>query len=45
MWITSAGVAEWYFVLALTNPARGARGMSAFVVPRSTPGVIVGKKE
>ena len=45
MWITSAGVAEWYFVLALTNPSRGARGMSAFIVPRETPGVEVGKKE
>jgi len=45
MWITSAGVADWYFVVALTNPARGARGMSAFVVPRETPGVEVGKKE
>lgn len=45
MWITSAGVADWYFVIALTNPARGARGMSAFIVPRQTPGVEVGKKE
>jgi acyl-CoA dehydrogenase len=31
MWITCAGVADWYFVIALTNPARGARGMSAFI--------------
>jgi acyl-CoA dehydrogenase len=45
MWITSAGVADWYFVVALTDPSRGARGMSAFVVPRETPGVTVGKKE
>ncbi len=45
MWITSAGVADWYFVVALTDPSRGARGMSAFVVPRETPGVEVGKKE
>ncbi len=45
MWITSAGVADWYFVLALTDPGRGARGMSAFIVPRETPGVEVGKKE
>lgn len=45
MWITSAGVADWYFVIALTDPSRGARGMSAFLVPRETPGVIVGKKE
>jgi acyl-CoA dehydrogenase len=45
MWITSAGVADWYFVLALTDPSRGARGMSAFIVPRETPGIAVGKKE
>jgi acyl-CoA dehydrogenase len=45
MWITSASAADWYFVLALTSPDRGARGMSAFIVPRQTPGVVVGKKE
>jgi acyl-CoA dehydrogenase len=45
MWITSAGVADWFFVIALTDPRRGARGMSAFIVPAKTPGVEVGKKE
>ena len=45
MWITSAGVADWFFVIALTDPKRGARGMSAFIVPAKTPGVEVGKKE
>jgi acyl-CoA dehydrogenase len=45
MWITNAGVADWYFVLALTDPSRGARGMSAFVIPRNAPGIEVGKKE
>ncbi len=45
MWITNGGVADWYFVLVLTDPKRGARGMSAFVVPRDTPGIEVGKKE
>jgi acyl-CoA dehydrogenase len=45
MWITNAGVADWYFVLALTDPNRGARGMSTFIVPRETPGIEVGKKE
>lgn len=45
MWITNGGVADWYFVLALTDPSRGARGMSAFIVPRETPGIEVGKKE
>ncbi len=46
MWITNAGVADWYFVVALTDPARLARGgMTGFIVERSSPGVIVGKKE
>jgi acyl-CoA dehydrogenase len=45
MWITSASVAEWYFVLAYTDPAQKHRGMSAFLVARESPGVEVGKKE
>jgi acyl-CoA dehydrogenase len=45
MWITNGGVADWYFVLALSDPSRGARGMSAFIVPRSAPGIDIGKKE
>ncbi|MGH9392352.1 MAG: acyl-CoA dehydrogenase family protein, partial [Vicinamibacteria bacterium] len=45
MWITNGGVAEWYFVLAYTDPAQKYRGMSAFIVPRETDGVVVGKKE
>jgi acyl-CoA dehydrogenase len=46
MWITNAGVADWYFVVAVTDPAKLARGgMTAFVVERGSPGVHVGKKE
>jgi acyl-CoA dehydrogenase len=45
MWITTASVADWYFVLAYTDPAQKHRGMSAFYVPRATDGVEVGKKE
>lgn len=45
MWITNASVADWYFVLAYTDPALRHRGMTAFVVPRSAPGIEVGKKE
>jgi acyl-CoA dehydrogenase len=45
MWITGASHADWYFVLAYTDPAQKHRGMSAFIVPRQTPGVEVGKKE
>jgi acyl-CoA dehydrogenase len=45
MWITNGGVAHWYFVLAYTDAAQKYRGMSAFIVPRETEGVSVGKKE
>jgi acyl-CoA dehydrogenase len=45
MWITNAGVANWYFVLALTDPAAKHKGMSGFVVPADLPGITVGKKE
>ena len=44
-WITNAAKADWYFVLAYTDPAAGHRGMTGFVVPRDTPGVNVGRKE
>jgi len=45
MWITNASVADWYFVLAYTDPSQGARGMSGFIVPSKLPGVQPGKKE
>ncbi len=45
MWITNGGVADWYFVLAYTDPDKGTKGMTGFLVPRSTPGISVGKKE
>lgn len=45
MWITGAGKADWFFVLAYTDPAARYRGMSGFVVPADLPGVKVGKKE
>jgi acyl-CoA dehydrogenase len=45
MWITNGDVADWYFVVAYTDPAQRYKGMSAFVVPRDTPGIVVGKKE
>jgi acyl-CoA dehydrogenase len=45
MWITNGSVATWYFVLAYTDKDAGHKGMTAFVVPADTPGIIVGKKE
>jgi acyl-CoA dehydrogenase len=43
--ISNGSIADMYTVFALTDPAKGARGMSAFIVPRETPGVTVGKEE
>ncbi|MFI6519936.1 acyl-CoA dehydrogenase [Spirillospora sp. NPDC050679] len=45
MWITNAGVSEYYTVMAVTDPAAGARGISAFVVEKSDAGVSFGEKE
>jgi acyl-CoA dehydrogenase len=45
MWITGASHADWYFVLAYTDPEKKHRGMSTFIVPRESEGVEVGKKE
>ncbi len=44
-WITNAGEAEIYTVVAMTDRARGARGASTFIVEKDTPGVSFGKKE
>jgi alkylation response protein AidB-like acyl-CoA dehydrogenase len=44
-WITNAGVSTWYTVMAVTDPDRGANGISAFVVHKDDPGFSVGAKE
>ncbi len=43
--ITNGGVASLYVVFANAAPEKGARGLSAFLVPRETPGITVGKVE
>ena len=45
MWITNAGVSQYYTVMAVTDPGLGARGISAFVVEKSDPGVSFGEPE
>ena len=45
MWITGAGYADWFFVLAYTDKKAGYRGMSGFIVDSSSPGIELGKKE
>ena len=44
-WITNGGEADFYAVIAMTDPARGARGASAFLVEKDTPGLSFGKRE
>ncbi len=45
MWITNAGVADWFYVLAYTDPEKGHKGMSAFLVPAKSEGITIAKKE
>jgi acyl-CoA dehydrogenase len=46
MFITNGGVASLYTVFATGEPGkRNPRAFSAFIIPRDTPGVSVGKKE
>lgn len=44
-WITNGGTASVYLVIAQTNPEKGSRGINAFIVEKSWPGVVVGAKE
>jgi alkylation response protein AidB-like acyl-CoA dehydrogenase len=44
-WITNAGVARWFVVLARTDPGAGKRGISAFLVPSAARGLRVGVPE
>jgi alkylation response protein AidB-like acyl-CoA dehydrogenase len=44
-WITNAGESTWYTVMASTDPARKANGISAFVVHADDPGFEIGPKE
>lgn len=44
IFITNASHANFFTVFAKTDPAAGHRGMSAFVIDRSSPGVKIGKK-
>ena len=44
-WITNGENAEIYTIIAKTNPTNGARGLSAFIVEKGTPGFTFGKHE
>jgi alkylation response protein AidB-like acyl-CoA dehydrogenase len=45
LWITNAAEAGIFFLFANANPEAGHRGITCFLVERSTPGFQVGKKE
>lgn len=44
-WITNAGYADYYIVMAVTNQDRGSRGISAFVVEAGDEGLSFGSYE
>ena len=45
IFITNAGVADIFIVMAMTDKSKGTRGISAFIVEADTPGFTLGKKE
>jgi alkylation response protein AidB-like acyl-CoA dehydrogenase len=45
LWITNAAEAELFIVMATLDPAKGYKGITSFLVERSSPGFAVGKKE
>ncbi len=44
-WITNGGEAGIYSIIAITDKTKGARGASAFIVEKDSPGFDFGKKE
>ena len=45
IFITNAGYADIYIVMAMTDKSQGTRGISAFIIEKDFPGFSVGKKE
>ena len=43
-WISNGGIADFYTVFARTDDAPGAKGISAFVVPANTPGLLISNR-
>ena len=44
-WITNGNSASVYLVMAQTDPAKGSKGITTFIVEKNWPGVSVGAKE
>ena len=45
IFITNAGYAHVYIIMAMTDKSKGTKGISAFIVEKDFPGFSVGKKE
>lgn len=45
IFITNGGEADVYIVFAKTDPEKGSRGVTAFIVEKDAPGLIIGKDE
>jgi alkylation response protein AidB-like acyl-CoA dehydrogenase len=44
-WITNGNSATYYLVITQTDVEKGHRGINALIIPKNTPGVVVGAKE
>lgn len=44
-WITNSGVADYYLIMAKTDPNAGNHGISVFIVPKDAEGLTIGKFE
>ena len=44
-WITNSGIADYYLIMAKTDPEAGNKGISVFIVPKDAEGLTVGKFE
>lgn len=45
IFITNAGEADVYIIFAMTDKAKGTRGISAFILEKDTPGFTIGLHE
>jgi len=44
-WVTSGPVAEYLILFTMTDPGKGSRGITAFLIDARQPGFVRGKKE
>ncbi|WP_026853840.1 acyl-CoA dehydrogenase family protein [Geothrix fermentans] len=44
-WITNGGVARYFVTMARTDPDKGKKGISAFILDAQQPGVVMGRPE